>query len=116
MFLTRQSFYYKRYFNINLALLRVLLEAGADPTAVLIDDFRPTNNTLLHFAAALSERELGDAAGLLLVEFGAKPHLVNIHGKSALDIWIERNEREENRKEKKGRALGEAKGEGKEKG
>jgi len=104
LFLTRPSFYYiNRYFNINLALLRVLLEAGADPNAVFIDDFRrPRNNTLLHFAAALSDRELGDAAGLLLVEFGAKPHLVNMHGKSALDIWIERNEREDNRNEETG--------------
>ncbi len=95
LFSARPSFYHIQYYQINLALIRVLLEAGADPNTVADHQMHRENNTRLHFVAAVSNRELGDAAGLLLVEFGAKPHLVNRCGNSAIDIWIEKNQTEE---------------------
>jgi len=76
-----------------LALVRVLLEAGADPN-VVVDEL--LGNTLLHVAAGLSDRKMGDVAGLILIEFGAKLHRVNKAGKTALDIWIELNETKDN--------------------
>jgi len=79
---------------INLARIRVLLEAGADPNATN-QTYYGGNNTLLHFVAAMGDRELGDAAGRLLVGYGAKIALPNRAGKTALDIWIEKNETEE---------------------
>jgi len=50
----------------------------------------------------MSDRKLGDTAGLLLVDFGAKLHQVNKAGKTALDIWIELNETEGNWNEEAG--------------
>ncbi len=72
-----------------LALLRVLLEAGADPN-VTIDERH--KNAPLHIVARMNDRKLGDIAGLLLVDCGAKLHQLNNAGKTALDIWIESNE------------------------
>jgi len=76
-----------------LALVRVLLEAGANPNVLPFDELH--GNASLHVVAGLSDRQLGDAAGRLLIEFGAKLHQVNKAGKTALDIWIELNETED---------------------
>jgi len=73
------------YFN-SLALVRVLIDAGADPN-VAVD--KNEGNTSLHVAAGLRNRQLGDAAGRLLVEFGAKLYKVNKAGKTALNVWNE---------------------------
>jgi len=86
-----------------LALVRVLLEAGANAN-VIIDELH--GNTSLHVAAGLSDRKLGDAVGRLLIEFGAKLHQVNKAGKTALDIWIELNEMEVDRDDEAGRWSG----------
>jgi len=96
------SFSNMQDFQFNLALIRVLLEAGADPNARDVMYLYFGNNTLLHFAAAVSDRELGDAVGRLLVGYGAKIDLLNEAGKTALDIWVERNETEENWNEELG--------------
>ena len=75
-----------------LALVRVLLEAGANPN-VAVDELH--GNASLHVVAGLSDRQLGDAAERLLIEFGAKLHQVNKGEKTAPDIWIELNETED---------------------
>jgi len=76
----------------SLAVNRVILEAGADPN-VAVDELH--GNASLHIVAALTNRQLGDKAGHLLVGFGAKLHQVNKAEKTALDIWIELNEAED---------------------
>jgi len=73
------------YFN-SLALVRVLLEAGTDPNVAVEKN---KGNASLHVAAALRNGQLGDAAGRLLVDFGAKLYQVNNAGKTALDVWME---------------------------
>ncbi len=82
-----------------LSLVRVLLDAGADPN-VAVDELH--GNASLHVVAGFSYRQLGDAAGLLLVEFGASLHQVNQAGKTAQDIWVELNETEVNWNEEAG--------------
>ena len=75
----------------SLNLVRVLLDAGADPNYVCIHE--NIGDASLHAAAALiRDQKRSDAASLLLVENGAKLHQVNKAGKTALDIWIELNE------------------------
>jgi len=83
----------------SLALVRVLLEAGADPN-VAVDELH--ENASLHVAAGLSDRKLSGTAGRLLVEFGAKLHKVNNAGKTAVDIWIEFSETGDNWNEEAG--------------
>lgn len=84
------------FFNlsINLAFIRVLLDAGANPNAT--DKTLRESSTLLHFAAEMRDREMGDAAARLLVGYGAKIDLPNRAGKTALDTYIEKNETKEN--------------------
>jgi len=77
----------------SLAIVRVLLDAGANPN---LDVDEVTGNAPLHIVAGMSDRKLCDAACRLLVEFGANLHRVNKGGKTALDIWIELNETEDN--------------------
>jgi len=59
-----------------------------------------TGDASLHFSARMSDRQLGDAACRLLIEFGAKLHKANTAGKTALDTLIELNETEDNLVEK----------------
>ena len=75
-----------------------LLEAGADPNV----DVTFAGNSSLHVVAGMSDQKLGDAAGLLLVEFGANLHQVNKAGKTALDVWIQLNEKEDEWNEEAG--------------
>ncbi len=86
-------FYFK-----SLAVVRLLLDAGAYPNVAVTELHRNQHgNASLHIVAGMSDRKIGDAAGLLLVEFGAKLSQVNKAGKTALDIWIELNETEDYR-------------------
>jgi len=71
----------KRY----LAIIRLLLEAGADPNVGL----DRTGNASLHFVAGLEHPKLSEAAASLLVESGAHLDRVNKAGKTAADVWIE---------------------------
>jgi len=77
----------------SLAIVRVLLDAGADPN---LDVDEVTGYAPLHIVAGMSDRKLGDAVCRLLVEFGANLHRVNKGGKTALDIWIELHKTEDN--------------------
>jgi len=70
----------------NLALVRVLLEAGADPNVAVDAD---AGNTSLHVAAGFHDQELCEATGTLLLEHGAHLDRVNKAGQTAVDVWIE---------------------------
>jgi len=76
----------------SLALVRVLLDAGADPN-LAVDE--TTGNVSLHLTAMVNNRQLSDAAGRLLVEFGAKLYQFNKAGKTAVNIWMELNKTED---------------------
>lgn len=79
--------YYSTYY---LASIRLLLDAGADPNSV--DNL---GNAPLHVVARMPQnyRELMNAAARLLLDSGAFLHRENKSGKTAADIWIERNEK-----------------------
>jgi len=75
--------------SVNLVgFLRFLLKAGADPDVVDKDGNGP-----LHLVAQMN-CEQSEAAGCLLLGFGAKLHRPNKAGKTAMDLWIECNEKE----------------------
>jgi len=74
----------------NLALVRVLLEAGADPNVAVDED---AGNASLHVAAGFHDQELCEATGNLLLEHGAHLDRVNKAGKTAVDVWIETRNR-----------------------
>lgn len=75
---------------MNLAIIRHLLEAGADPNYAVDDQ----GNASLHFGAGL-DGALGDEACTLLVEHGACLERGNNVGKRAMDIWMERHKKKE---------------------
>ncbi len=54
-----------------VALVRIFLDAGVHPDLAIDTD---DGNTSLHFAAKIIDRKLGEVAGRLLVEFGARVH------------------------------------------
>ncbi len=68
------------------AVIRLLVDFGADPNAVDAD-----GNSPLHFLAKLNG-EMVDAAAELLLEKGGHFDRVNKAGKTAADVWIERHE------------------------
>ena len=75
--------------SVNLVgFLRFLLIAGANPDVVDKDGNGP-----LHLVAQMN-CEQSEAAGCLLLGFGAKLHRPNKAGKTAMDLWIECNEKE----------------------
>jgi len=67
------------------ALVRFLLEAGADPD-VAVDD---AGNSSLHVAARLNDPVLSETIATLLLEKGAHVDRVNKAGQTATDVWIE---------------------------
>ena len=67
------------------ALVRFLLEAGADPD-VAVDE---AGNASLHFVSRLYDPILSEAIATLLLEKGAHADRVNKAGKTAVDVWIE---------------------------
>jgi len=72
-------------------IVRVLLNAGCDPNAIDQD-----GNTPLHHLAQLDERKLKDSMTItarLLLDFGAQLTLKNADGKSAVDLWKQKNGR-----------------------
>jgi len=71
------------------ALVRFLLEAGADPDAA-VDE---AGNASLHAAARLNDPVLSEAIATLLLEKGAHPDRVNTAGQTAADVWIETRNR-----------------------
>jgi len=77
-------------FNHYLALVRVLLEAGADPN-VAVD--KVTGNASLHVAAGFCNQDFCDATGTLLLENGAHLDRINKAGQTAMDVWIETRNR-----------------------
>jgi len=70
-----------KYSNI----VRLLLEAGADPNASLDGD----GNAPLHLVARFYIESESKVAARLLVDSGAHVDRVNKNGKTATDIWIE---------------------------
>jgi len=77
------------WINGNLAFIRLLLEAGADPNSCLDG----AGNAALHLSASLDDQVLSEAATSLLVDFGAHVDRVNRAGQTARDIWIETRNR-----------------------
>jgi len=75
--------------NAHLDIVRLLLEAGADPN-VGVDG---AGNAPLHLAARLNDQVLSEAVTTLLVDFGAHVDRVNIAGQTATDVWIETRNR-----------------------
>jgi len=79
------------------ATARLLLYAGCDPNAIDED-----GNSPLHFLALQDERywfrELDKLANLLL-DFGAQQSLKNADGKTAVDLWNQKNGRYRSRNE-----------------
>ena len=65
----------------NLEIVRVVLEAGADPNAQQQAGFRP-----MHEAGANNRRDLAE----LLVSYGGDPTLTNDEGKSSIDLAREK--------------------------
>jgi len=77
--------------------LRFLLHLRADPDAT-VTEWVGHGNKLLHLAAggmALTGDELEEGRFVkpahLLFVYGAQPHLKNDEGKTAVDIWIQKN-------------------------
>ena len=70
-------------------IIHVLLEAGADPNAI-----DKVGDGPLHVVARMKHQQ-SEAAGCLLLGFGANLLRRNNAGKTAMDLWIERNEKED---------------------
>jgi len=90
--LLHTAFYYAAIPDADLfGTVRLLLNAGCEPNA--IDDY---GNAPLHFLAQIGERylysDVNSIAGLLL-DFGAQLSLKNADGKTAIDLWILKNQR-----------------------
>jgi len=79
----------KRNHEDYLNIIRLLLKLGAVPDAIDQDDNGP-----LHVVARTNNQQ-SEAAGCLLLGFGANLHRRNSAGKTAMDLWIERNEDED---------------------
>ena len=72
--------------------IRFLLKGKADPNLVNLD-----GDTLLHIAAS-KRRNLGDPMARLLLNYGVHLDQVNNFGKTAVQIWIEKNGRKDRHK------------------
>lgn len=69
----------------NIAIVRAVLDAGADPNAAQQQGFRP-----IHEAGSSGSRELAE----LLLKHGADPTLKGENGKNAIDIAREKGQAE----------------------
>ena len=73
-----------------LAIIRLLLEVGADPNTV---DERG-NAPLHHVVLKMGEASESDSpVATLLLEYGALPHQHNYSKKTPLDLWTRQNTR-----------------------
>jgi len=80
----------KDYQNAHYSvIIRTLLQLGANVDTADEDGNRP-----LHLVAQ-ADSEQSEAAGCLLLGYGAQLHCTNNSGKTAVDLWIERNEMED---------------------
>ena len=79
------------------ATIRLLLQLGAN-----VDRADEVGNRPLHLIA-LADSKQSEAAGCLLLGYGAQLFCTNNSGKTAIDLWIERNEKDQERKESRGR-------------
>jgi len=77
----------KDYESVNYFFtIRLLLQLGAN-----VDAADKNGNGPLHLVAQ-AESEQSEAAGCLLIGYGAQLFRTNNSGKTAVDLWIERNE------------------------
>jgi len=75
---------HERYVG-SLAIIRLFLEAGADPNAGLdLDGYAS-----LHLVAEFEDPKLSEAAAILLLGKGAHHDRVNNAGQTAADVWIQ---------------------------
>lgn len=74
--------------NLNLAAVKLLLEANADPNAG-----DPNGNGTLHIPALMhhGNGEVIENVALLLLKYGAHLDMVNKDRKTAADVWKEKN-------------------------
>jgi len=78
------------------ATIRLLLQLGAHVDTADEDGNRP-----LHLVAQ-ADNEQSEAAGCLLLGYGAQIFRTNNSGKTAVDLWIERNEMDEDQEGEEG--------------
>jgi len=97
---------FEAYDNRDWKTLRFLLHLRADPNTTMIAWGSWPRNKLLHLAAEEQEHpmvltgelereqislEMECTPAHLFFDYGAQPHLKNDEGKTAVDIWIEKN-------------------------
>jgi len=89
----------KDYESVNYFFtIRLLLQLGANVGVVDKDGNGP-----LHLVAQ-ADSEQSEAAGCLLIGYGAQLFRTNNSGKTAVDLWIERNEMEDDKNGDEGAA------------
>lgn len=80
-------------------IVRLLLEAGADPN---VGNDNDKNASILHYMAGLKDRELSDATAHLLLGSEADLDRTNEDGKTVADIWKECEENLDHRNQPNG--------------
>lgn len=72
-----------------LAIIRVLLEVGADPNTIDIWGHSPLHH-VVHWMKETTESDASSIANLLL-KHGALPHQRNYSNETPLDLWTKQN-------------------------